>query len=87
MNFEFDPKKSAANAEKHKIDFVRAQALWQDPNAADVASPHPGEERRMYIGQAEGKLWTAIYTRRGDKVRLISVRRSRDMEKATYGTE
>jgi uncharacterized protein len=28
MDFEFDPAKSAANLEKHGIDFVRAQALW-----------------------------------------------------------
>lgn len=28
--FEFDPAKSAANANKHGIDFVAAQALWSD---------------------------------------------------------
>jgi uncharacterized DUF497 family protein len=29
-NFEFDDKKSASNLSKHDIDFVSAQALWDD---------------------------------------------------------
>jgi hypothetical protein len=29
VEFEFDPGKSAANREKHGIDFVEAQVLWQ----------------------------------------------------------
>ena len=28
--FEFDPNKSASNLEKHGIDFITAQQLWQD---------------------------------------------------------
>jgi uncharacterized DUF497 family protein len=28
--FEFDPAKSAANLEKHGIDFEAVQALWAD---------------------------------------------------------
>ena len=31
MKFEYDPDKSAANREKHGIDFDEAQALWNDP--------------------------------------------------------
>lgn len=30
--FEFDPAKSTANKAKHGIDFVEAQALWDDVN-------------------------------------------------------
>ena len=30
MEFEFDEAKSQANAVKHGIDFVAAQALWLD---------------------------------------------------------
>jgi uncharacterized protein len=28
MPFEFDPEKSAANSEKHGIDFIQAQEIW-----------------------------------------------------------
>ncbi len=30
MNFEFDTSKSKANLEKHGIDFLEAQQLWED---------------------------------------------------------
>ena len=33
MEFEFDPEKSASNKDKHGIDFIEAQALWQDGGA------------------------------------------------------
>ena len=38
----------------------------------------------MAIGQIGGKLWTAIFTMRGETVRLISVRRSREKEAKYY---
>jgi hypothetical protein len=30
MEFEYDERKSQANLAKHGIDFVSAQALWED---------------------------------------------------------
>ena len=35
-SFEFDPKKSESNLEKHGIDFVDAQAIWQDSDFIEV---------------------------------------------------
>lgn len=34
--FEFDPDKSQSNREKHGIDFVLAQKLWNDPDLLEV---------------------------------------------------
>jgi uncharacterized DUF497 family protein len=34
--FEFDKGKSKANLEKHGIDFVQAQALWEDPDLLEI---------------------------------------------------
>lgn len=49
--FEFDPDKSAANKAKHGIDFVEAQALWDDPDLLDLGSVnYDGEERRLFAG-------------------------------------
>ena len=36
MDFEFDPLKSKANQGKHGIDFVDAQALWNDPDLLEI---------------------------------------------------
>jgi uncharacterized DUF497 family protein len=82
--FEYDPEKSRANLEKHGIDFEQAQALWRDPDGLDVPSKYPQENRRLWIGAREGKLWTAIYTAREGGVRIISVRRSRENERNAY---
>ena len=35
-DFDFDDKKSVANLSKHGIDFVSAQALWNDPDLVEV---------------------------------------------------
>lgn len=84
MEFEFDPAKSASNKAKHGIDFVEAQALWQDDGLVDVPVVSAGEPRFLVIGRLEGKCWTAVCTLRGEAVRIISVRRSRTTEAMFY---
>lgn len=42
------------------------------------------EPRVLVIGKVGGKHWSAIITHRKDKIRIISVRRSRDPEVALY---
>jgi uncharacterized protein len=84
MVFEFDAHQSKANLAKHGIDFVQAQTLWRDPDALEVPSNHAGEPRRLWIAAREGKLWTAIHTEREGRIRIISVRRSRESERNAY---
>jgi uncharacterized protein len=84
VEFEFDPVKSAANQEKHGIDFVRAQALWQDPMRVEVPARTVDEPRWLMIGQIDSKHWSAVVTYREERIRIISVRRSRDEEVAIY---
>lgn len=84
MEFEFDPRKSAANRRKHGIDFVAAQALWEDPDRLQVPARTQGEPRLMMIGRIGDKQWSAIFTHRGDRTRIISVRRSRTKEVDQY---
>ena len=84
MKFEFDPEKSEANKIKHGIDFVEAQALWDDPDRLRVSARTQGEPRLMLIGRIGDKHWSAIFAVRGDKTRIISVRRSREKELERY---
>ena len=84
MEFEFDPKKSEGNKRKHGIDFVEAQALWEDIDRLQVPARTQGEPRFMLIGMIGGKHWSAIFTPRGEKIRIISVRRSRTEEVHAY---
>ena len=85
LRFEFDPAKSAANLAKHGIDFVTAQALWDDPDGVSGPTPGPGERRWMLVAVLKGKLWSAVHTFRDERVRLISVRRSRPKEAIQSG--
>jgi uncharacterized protein len=84
MLFEWDPRKSISNKEKHGINFEAAKALWSDENRVEIHATHPLEDRHILIGKKDDKLWTAIYTIRGEGIRIISVRRSRDKEVDLY---
>ena len=87
MRFEYDPDKSAANLAKHGIDFDAAQALWEDPRCLEVPARTSGEPRWALIGRIGARHWTVIFTRRGDRIRLISARRSRREEVDVYETQ
>jgi uncharacterized protein len=87
MEFEFDPRKSAGNRQKHGIDFNEAQALWGDPDLIEIPVQTIDEPRYLVIGTIEGKHWSGVITYRGDKVRIISVRRSRKEEVEIYESE
>ncbi len=85
MRFAFDAAKSAANKVKHGIDFVEAQALWQDPDRIEGPGRSTNEPRFLIVGQIEETTWTATGTYRHEEtIRIISVRRARDDEKARY---
>ena len=87
MGFEYDPDKSAENQRKHGIDFEAAQRLCADAGLVEIPARTTDEPRWLLIGKIDEKHWSAIITRRGDNIRLISVRRSRDDEVAIYESE
>ena len=82
--FEFDNDKSQANFVKHGIDFNDAQALWQDQDLLEVQAISNDEPRYVVIGLIGAKHWSAVITYRGEKIRIISVRRSRKREVELY---
>jgi uncharacterized protein len=84
VDFEFDPAKSAANLKKHGIDFIGAQALWSDPDRLEIPARSLDEPRTQVIGRIGDVVWSAFITMRGDRIRIVSVRRARDEEKAAY---
>ncbi len=82
--FEYDHAKSDANKVKHGIDFVEAQALWLDENVLRVAARVGVESRFVFVGIVGGKHWSAVITYREDVIRIISVRRARQVEVRAY---
>ena len=84
MEFEFDSKKSQSNKKKHGIDFYQAQALWDDSDLIEIPARTSGEPRFLVIGKISGEPWSAVITYRREKIRIISVRRSRKEEIDIY---
>lgn len=84
MVFEFDQEKSQTNLSKHGIDFTEAQLLWDDPNAVVIPARTTDEPRYLLIAELNHKVWSAIFTVRESRVRIISVRRSRENEEKIY---
>ena len=87
MPFEYDPHKSDSNRAKHGIDFEQAQALWDDEAFLEVPARNLDEPRFLVIGKINGKYWSAVITYRGENIRIISARRSRDEEIDLYENE
>ena len=84
MNFEFDTSKSKANFGKHGIDFVEAQQLWEDEDRLEITARTEDEPRYVLVAALGQKLWSAFFTYRESRIRLISVRRSRKEERELY---
>jgi len=84
MEFEFDSKKSQSNKKKHGIDLRQAQALWDDSDLIEIPARTSDEPRLLVIGKISGEHWSAVITYRREKIRIISVRRSRKEEIDIY---
>jgi len=84
LKFEFDQEKSQTNQEKHGIDFIKAQLLWLDDMLLEIPARTTDEQRFLIIGKIGNKHWSAVVTYRQDRIRIISVRRSRKEEVEIY---
>jgi uncharacterized protein len=84
MDFEFDPNKSEANKGKHGIDSIEARVLWNDPDIIEIPVRTSDEPRFLVIGKISDKHWSCVITYRSDRIRIISVRRSRKEEVDLY---
>jgi uncharacterized protein len=76
MDFEYDPEKNASNLERHGIDFVEAQDLWDVAHVVIPAGERIREQRHALVGKLEGRLYLVIFTMRGARIRLISCHRA-----------
>jgi uncharacterized DUF497 family protein len=88
MQLEFDEAKSARNAKARGIGFERfaemdlARALSVEDTRVEY-----GERRFRLLGLIDGRLHVAVITYRGDRVRVISLRRANRREERKYAKE
>jgi hypothetical protein len=84
MEFEYDAHKSESNKRKHGVDFIEAQALWKDSDRIEIPARTADDPRYLLIGKIGDEHWSAIITYRDQKIRIISVRRTRREEIEIY---
>jgi len=84
MRYEYDENKSLSNKQKHGIDFEEAKLLWSDDKMVEIKASYEDEIRFISIGKIQNKFYTIVTTYRGEKIRIISARRSRKKEIDIY---
>ena len=88
MLLEFDEAKSARNLEQRGIGFERFADLEVDSAvSSEDARKDYGERRLRVLGFIDGLLHTAVITPRGERIRVISLRRANRREERTYAQE
>ena len=85
MNAEWDEKKRLSNIVKHRVDFADAARVFEGRvRVREERRRDYGEDRFSAVGEADGRLFYVVYTRRDDTIRIISARRAGRHEREEY---
>ncbi len=82
---EWDEEKNRSNQRKHGVAFAKAYDFEFSTCLEHVDDREfYGEERIVALGFIGGTLFTLTYTERGEKIRVISLRKSTKTEMVKY---
>ena len=85
IEFEWDPRKAAANVRKHGIQFADAVPVLEDERAIALQEDVDDELRCVTIGMDPlARILTVVYTWRGNTIRMISARPATPNERSRY---
>ena len=84
MEFEWDEDKRQINLIKHKIDFEDARRIFDGRPALVIPGRFVLEERTLTIAELDDRFVAVVWTKRGEKIRIISARRTRDAEERAH---
>lgn len=86
--YEFDPEKAALNLAKHGVSFDAARLFdWTTARHFFDRAHSAAELRYRSIGFIEGRLHVMVWTPRGERVRIIGLRKANSREKMKYDSE
>jgi uncharacterized protein len=81
----WDDRKRLRNLRLHGLDFVGAEAIWDDLTITrEDIRRHYGERRWVTLGVLRGAVVVLVHTERGDDDRYISLRRADTYEAISY---
>jgi uncharacterized DUF497 family protein len=85
VEYEWDEAKRRTNRLKHGVDFAHVAALDWDSATIRIDARRPyGEIRFRAQALIEGELFLLVFTTRGDRIRVISLRAASRKEKQAY---
>lgn len=85
MEFEWDESKRESNLEKHDVDFFFAAHAFDGRPVFTYHSPRGDEHRWGTVAALDdGKFYVIIWTKREERVRIISAYRADDWEIRAY---
>jgi len=85
MEFEWDTAKNELNMQKHGFDFADAAACFHSPLLVREDTRYDyGEQRWVGLGRIQDVVVNIVFTRRGDRIRVISSRRANHRERQVY---
>jgi uncharacterized protein len=85
LEFEWDEAKRIGNLRKHGVDFARVvEFQWDDIQESEDHRKDYGERRWIAFGRIGDRVHVLIYTPRGERIRVISLRRANDKETDVY---
>jgi len=89
LEFEWDPKKAAANLKKHRVSFEEARTVFLDERAKLIDDPdHSSDEDRFVLLGISGLLRVLLvchcYRQQGQTIRIISARKASPGEARQY---
>ncbi len=88
MALEFDQAKSARNIKERGIGFERfADMDLEHAISSEDTRTEYGERRIRMFGPIDDRLHVAVITFRGDRIRVISLRRANRREERRYAKE
>jgi len=85
MLIEFDPAKDAANRDKHGLSLGEAARIdWDTAVTWPDTRIDYGEARMSGLGYLGDRLYSVIFVDRGNRRRIISLRKANKREEKTY---
>lgn len=83
--YDFSPAKEALNQAKHGVAFAAAEGFdWSTALVAEDFRQNYGEQRFVALGKIGQRVHVLVFTPRGKKVWLISLRKANAREVRRY---
>lgn len=86
MQIDYDEDKSDANMDKHGLSFDEVELFeWNSCITVEDTRYDYCEQRFISYGYIARRLHVLVWTPRGNRMRIISLRKAKEKERKRYG--